>query len=143
MNIELAEGWTVFTDPKTGSTHLEYVLEEGDKEWITAQFSTIGREDYGTEHHNSASIIVENEEREETVSTRISVADPRGGFLMESRVNETGHYLSVPTDTDGLPHVYDYDPDDPKRQNTAMERRGNGFYKLTTQPAKKANEEEE
>ena len=62
---------------------------------------------------------------------------------MESRVNETGHYLSVPTDTDGLPHVYDYDPDDPKRQNTAMERRGNGFYKLTTQPAKKANEEEE
>jgi len=124
VNIELAEGWTVFTDPKTGSTHLEYILEEGDKEWITAKFSTPGRDDYGTEHHNSASIIIENEEREESVKTRISVADPRGGFLMESRVNETGHYLSVPTAKDSLPHVDD------------MEERGRGFYKLTYAPAK-------
>ena len=124
MNIELADGWTVFTDPKTGSTHLEYILEEGDKEWITANFSTPGRDDYGTEHHNSASIIIENEEREESVKTRISVSDPRGGFLMESRVNETGHYLSVPTDKDSLAHVDN------------MEARGNGFYKLTYFPAK-------
>jgi len=124
VNIELAEGWTVFTDPKTGSTHLEYILEEGDKEWITAKFSTPGRDDYGTEHHNSASIIIENEEREESVKTRISVADPRGGFLMESRVNETGHYLSVPTAKDSLPHVDD------------MEERGRGFYKLTYAPVK-------
>lgn len=124
VNIQLAEGWVIYTDPKTGSTHLEIIIEEGDKEWITANFSTPGREDYGTEHHNSASIIIDNDESEETVSTRISVADPRGGFLMESRVNETGHYLSVPTDKDSLPHVDN------------MEKRGRGFYKLTYHPAK-------
>ena len=65
------------------------------------------RKGYGTHHHNSASIIIKNDENEEEVSTRISVGDPRGGFVMESRDDETGHYLSVHTDQDSAPHIDD------------------------------------
>ena len=69
----------------------------------------------GTEFHNSAAAVIKNSEREEEVATSLSVGDPRGGFVMESRVNETGHHLSVPTDEDSLPHVDD------------MEKRGTGL----------------
>ncbi len=130
VNIELDQHWTVITDPKTGSTHLQALVEEGEQEWIHVLLHTSGRGKYeGTEYHNSAAVIIKNSEREEEVSARISVGDPRGGFVMESRVNETGHYLSVPTNQDSLPHVDD------------MEERGKGFYKLTHYPAKVDEEE--
>tara|TARA_B000000557_G_scaffold263416_1_gene266207 strand:+ start:751 stop:1155 length:405 start_codon:yes stop_codon:yes gene_type:complete len=132
VNIELDEDWVMYKDPRTGTTHLQLLIEEGEERWLRADLNSPGRETYeGTEHHNSAAIIIKNGEREEEVSTRISVADPRGGFVMASRVNETGHYLSVPTDKDSAPHVDD------------MEARGNGYYKLKYYPAKRANEEEE
>jgi hypothetical protein len=130
VNIELDRDWTVITDPKTGSTHLQALVEEGEEEWIHVLLQTPGRGRWeGTRHHNRATIVVKNSELEEEVSAVISVADPRGGFCMESRVNQTGHYLSVPTDTDSLPHVDD------------MEERGKGFYKLTHYPAKVDEEE--
>ena len=129
MNIELDRHWSVYTDPKTGSTHLQAFVEEGESEWIHALLCTSERDIYeGTKHHNRATIVIKNGEREEEVSTVISVGDPRGGFCMESRVNETGHYLSVPTDKDSLPHV------------DHMEERGKGFYKLTHYPAKEEEE---
>ena len=77
-------------------------------------------------YENRATLVINNGEYEETVSALISVSDPRGGFCMESRVNQTGHYLSVPTDKDSLPHVDD------------MEERGKGFYKLTHYPTKES-----
>ncbi len=130
VNIELDHLWTVYTDPKTGSTHLQALVEEGEKEWIHVLLRTPERGQYeGTKHHNRATIVIKNSELEEEVSAVISVADPRGGFCMESRVNQTGHYLSVPTDKDSLPHVDD------------MEERGKGFYKLTHYPAKVDEEE--
>jgi len=130
VNIELGQHWTVYTDPKTGSTHLEALVEEGEKEWIHALLRTPDRGQYeGTKHHNRATLVINNGEYEEAVSAVISVSDPRGGFCMESRVNQTGHYLSVPTDKDSLPHVDD------------MEERGKGFYKLTHYPAKVDEEE--
>lgn len=130
VNIELDRDWTVITDPETGSTHLQALVEEGEEEWIHVLLQTPGRGRWeGTRHHNRATIVVKNSELEEEVSAVISVADPRGGFCMESRVNQTGHYLSVPTDTDSLPHVDD------------MEERGKGFYKLTHYPAKVDEEE--
>ena len=130
MNIELDQHWTVITDPKTGSTHLQALVEEGETEWIHVLLRTPERGQWdGTKHHNRATIVVKNSELEEEVSAVISVADPRGGFCMESRVNQTGHYLSVPTDTDSLPHVDD------------MEERTKGFYKLTHYPAKGDEEE--
>ena len=123
MNIELDRHWTVYKDPKTGSTHLECFVEEGEKEWIHAYLRTSDRGQYeGTNHHNRASIVITNDELREEVSTLISVGDPRGAFCMESLVNQTGHYLCVPTDQDSLPHVDD------------MEERGKGFYKLTHYP---------
>ena len=130
VNRELDQPRTVYTDPKTGSTHLQALVEEGEKEWIHVLMRTPERGQYeGTEHHNRATIVIKNGEHEEAVSAVISVADPRGGFCMESRVNQTGHYLSVPTDKDSLPHVDD------------MEERGKGFYKLTHYPAKVDEEE--
>ena len=130
VNIELDRDWTVITDPKTGSTHLQALVEEGEEEWIHVLLQTPGRGRWeGTRHHNRATIVIKNSELEEEVSAVISVADPRGGFLMESRVNQTGHYLSVPTDQDSLPHVDD------------MEERTKGFYKLTHYPAKGDGEE--
>ena len=130
VNIELGQHWTVYTDPETGSTHLEALVEEGEKEWIHALLRTPDRGQYeGTKHHNRATLVINNGEYEETVSALISVSDPRGGFCMESRVNQTGHYLSVPTDKDSLPHVDD------------MEERGKGFYKLTHYPVKVDEEE--
>lgn len=130
VNIELDRNWTVITDPKTGSTHLQALVEEGEEEWIHVLLRTPERGQYeGTKHHNRATIVVKNSELEEEVSAVISVADPRGGFCMESRVNQTGHYLSVPTDTDSLPHVDD------------MEERTKGFYKLTHYPTKGTEEE--
>ena len=130
VNIELDRDWTVITDPKTGSTHLQALVEEGETEWIHVLLRTPERGQWdGTKHHNRATIVVKNSELEEEVSAVISVADPRGGFCMESRVNQTGHYLSVPTDTDSLPHVDD------------MEERTKGFYKLTHYPAKGDEEE--
>jgi hypothetical protein len=129
IRIELDDHWQIYTD-KNGQRYATTIVEEDDEEWITAQLFEMGKEDYGTHHHNSASIIIKNDEYEEEVSTRISVADPRGGFVMESRVNETGHYLSVPTNQSPAPHVDD------------MEERGKGFYKLTHMPVKKADEEE-
>ena len=130
-NIELDHKfWTVVTDPKNGNIRLQCLIEEGEQEWIHVLLQSPGRGKYeGTEYPNSASVIIKNSEREEEVSTRISVGDPRGGFVMESRVNETGHYLSVPTDEDSLPHVDD------------MEKRGKGFYKLTHYPAKGEKDE--
>ena len=130
IRIELDDHWQIYTD-KNGQRYAATIVEEDDEEWITAQLFEMGKEGYGTQHHNSASIIIKNDENEEEVSTRISVADPRGGFVMESRVNQTGHYLSVPTNQDSLPHV------------DGMEERGKGFYKLTHMPVKKANEGEE
>lgn len=130
VNIELDQHWTVFTDPKTGSTHLQALVEEGEKEWIHVLMHTPDRGLYeGTKYHNRATIVIKNSELEEEVSAVISVGDPRGGFCMESRVNQTGHYLSVPTDKDSLPHVDD------------MEERGKGLYKLTHYPAKVDEEE--
>ena len=130
IRIELDDHWQIYTD-KNGQRYAATIVVEDDEEWITAQLFEMGKEGYGTHHHNSASIIIKNDENEEEVSTRISVADPRGGFVMESRVNETGHYLSVPTNQSSAPHVDD------------MEERGKGFYKLTYMPVKKANEREE
>ena len=129
IRIELDDHWQVYTD-REGRRYAATLVEEDDVEWITANLFKMGKEGYGTHHHNSASIIIKNDENEEEVSTRISVGDPRGGFVMESRVNETGHYLSVPTNQDTLPHIDD------------MEERGKGFYKLTHMPVKKADEEE-
>jgi len=130
VNIELDQHWHVFTDPRTGSTHLQAYVEEGEKEWIHVLLRTPGRGQYeGTNHHNRASIVITNDELREEVSTLISVGDPRGAFCMESLVNQTGHYLSVPTDQESLPHVDD------------MEKRGEGFYKLTHYPAKVDEEE--
>lgn len=130
MNIELDHEWTVITDPKTGSTHLQALVEEGESEWIHVLLQSPNRGKWeGTKHHNRATIVIKNSELEEEVSAVISVGDPRGGFCMESRVNQTGHYLSVPTDKDSLPHVDD------------MEERGKGFYKLTHYPAKVDEEE--
>ena len=128
MNIELDHQWTIVE--KDGSTFLQTFVEEGEKEWIHVLLQTPDRGQWeGTKHHNRATIVIKNSELEEAVSAVISVADPRGGFCMESRVNQTGHYLSVPTDKDSLPHVDD------------MEERGKGFYKLTHYPAKVDEEE--
>jgi len=132
VNIELDQHWTVYTDPKTGSTHLQALVEEGEKEWIHVLLRTPERGQWeGTKFHNRATVVIKNSEYEEAVSAVISVGDPRGGFCMESSVNQTGHYLSVPTDQESLPHVDD------------MEKRGEGFYKLTHYPAKVQEEEEE
>jgi len=128
VNIELDHRWTIVE--KDGSTFLETYVEEGEKEWIHVLMRTPDRGQYeGTKHHNRATLVINNGEYEEAVSAVISVADPRGGFCMESRVNQTGHYLSVPTDKDSLPHVDD------------MEERGKGFYKLTHYPTKGSEEE--
>ena len=128
VNIELDHQWTIVE--KDGSTFLQTFVEEGEKEWIHVLLQTPDRGQWeGTKHHNRATIVIKNSELEEAVSAVISVADPRGGFCMESRVNQTGHYLSVPTDKDSLPHVDD------------MEERGKGFYKLTHYPAKVDEEE--
>lgn len=128
VNIELDHHWTIVE--KDGSTFLQAFIEEGETEWIHVLLNTPERGQWdGTKHHNRATIIINNSELEEAVSAVISVADPRGGFLMESRVNQTGHYLSVPTDQDSLPHVDD------------MEERTKGFYKLTHYPAKVDEEE--
>ena len=128
VNIELDHQWTIVE--KDGSTFLQTFVEEGEEEWIHVLLNTPDRGQYeGTPHHNRATIVIKNSELEEEVSAVISVADPRGGFCMESRVNQTGHYLSVPTDQDSLPHVDD------------MEERTKGFYKLTHYPAKGDGEE--
>jgi hypothetical protein len=132
VNIELDHHWTVYTDPKTGSTHLQAYVEEGEKEWIHVLLGTPERGRWeGTKFHNRATVVIKNSEYEEAVSAVISVGDPRGGFCMQSSVNQTGHYLSVPTDQESLPHVDD------------MEKRGEGFYKLTHYPAKVDEEEAE
>ena len=128
VNIELDHQWTIVE--KDGSTFLQTFVEEGEKEWIHVLLQTPDRGQWeGTKHHNRATIVIKNSELEEAVSAVISVADPRGGFCMESRVNQTGHYLSVPTDKDSLPHVDD------------MEERTKGFYKLSHYPAKGDEEE--
>jgi hypothetical protein len=128
VNIELDHQWTIVE--KDGSTVLQAFIEEGETEWIHVLLNTPDRGQWeGTRHHNRATIVIKNSELEEEVSAVISVADPRGGFCMESRVNQTGHYLSVPTDKDSLPHVDD------------MEERGKGFYKLTHYPPKVDEEE--
>ena len=128
VNIELDHHWTIVE--KDGSTFLETYVEEGEKEWIHVFMRTPDRGQYeGTKHHNRATLVINNGEYEEAVSAVISVSDPRGGFVMESRVNQTGHYLSVPTDKDSAPHVDD------------MEERVKGFYKLTHYPVKVGEEE--
>ena len=128
VNIELDHHWTIVE--KDGSTFLETYVEEGEKEWIHVLLRTPERGRWeGTKFHNRATVVIKNSEYEEAVSAVISVGDPRGGFCMESSVNQTGHYLSVPTDQDTLPHVDD------------MEERGKGFYKLTHYPAKVDEEE--
>jgi len=129
VNIELDHHWTIVE--KDGSTFLETYVEEGEKEWIHVLLRTPERGRWeGTKFHNRATVVIKNGEYEEAVSAVISVGDPRGGFCMESSVNQTGHYLSVPTDQESLPHV------------DVMEKRGEGFYKLTHMPVKKADEEE-
>ena len=74
VNIELDQEWTVYTDPKTGSTHLQALVEEGEKEWIHVLLRTPERGQYeGTKHHNRATIVIKNGEYEEEVSAVISV----------------------------------------------------------------------
>jgi len=94
------------------------MIEEGTTEWLNVILNTPKRDMWdGTGHHNHAAVIIKNSEHEEEVSVRISVSDPRGGFVMESRVNETGHYLSVPHEDQGQLHA-------------DLEPKGRGFFKL-------------
>lgn len=104
-------------------------IEEGEELRITMVLGSPNDDNTGC--HNSASILVKNEtyEGEEEVSTMISVGDPRGCFVMESRANETGHYLSVPHHEDSAPHV-------------DMEHKNRGFYQLKHLKREPTEEEE-
>lgn len=108
-------------------------IEEGEDLRITMKlFSAESTsEDNGTGCHNSASILVKNEtyEGEEEVSTMISIGDPRGAFVMESRANESGHYLSVPHHENSALHV-------------DMEQKSRGFYQLKYLKREPKKEEE-
>ena len=129
-HIEIPEGAVIYTHPKTGVTYVHMDIYEGEELRITMNLHASDSED-GTGCHNSASILVRNEarENEEEVSTMISVQDPRGCFVMESRANETGHYLSVPHHENSSHHA-------------PMERRSPGFYQLKYL-RREPNEEEE
>ena len=65
-----------------------------------------------------------------SVITRISVADPRGAFVMYTEANETGHYLSVPHPDERLPHVDE------------LETKGRGYYRMHLPPLNRKEEEE-
>ena len=131
--IEIPAGAVIYTDPKTGVTYVQMDVEEGEDLRITMKLfsSESSSVDDGTGCHNSASILVKNETYagEEEVSTMISVGDPRGCFTMESRANETGHYLSVPHHEDSGPHV-------------EMEHKSRGFYQLKYLKREPTEEEE-
>lgn len=129
VRIEIPEEAVIYTD-RQGRKFVQFDVEQGAEMWHTLELSDYKNDDYGTGHHNSASIIIKNEvlDGEEEVSTRISIDDPRGGFVMESRVNETGHYLSVPHHEDSLLHI-------------EMEHKNRGFHRLKT--SSKVSEEEE
>ena len=116
-HIEIPPGAVIYKHPKTGVTYLHMDIEEGEELRITLNLESL--KDDNTGCHNSASILVKNETYagEEEVSTMISIGDPRGCFVMESRANESGHYLSVPHHEDSTPHV-------------DMEHKSRGFYKL-------------
>lgn len=131
--IEIPAGAVIYKHPKTGITYVQMDIEEGEDLRITMKLfsSESYSEDDGTGCHNSASILVKNEtyDGEEEVSTMISIGDPRGCFVMESRANESGHYLSVPHHEDSAPHV-------------DMEQKSRGFYQLKHLKREPKEEEE-
>ena len=57
IRIELDDHWQVYTD-REGRRYATTLVEEDDVEWITANLFKMGKEGYGTHHHNSASIII-------------------------------------------------------------------------------------
>ena len=111
-----------FSKDKHGDTVLVLPVELGDTAWLRFDLN-------GTNHHNSAAIVIKNLEDEESVTTRISVADPRGAFVMYTEANETGHYLSVPHPDESLPHVDE------------LEEKGRGYYKMHLPPLNREEEE--
>lgn len=132
-HIEIPEGAVIYKHPKTGITYVQMDVFEGEELRITMNLTS--HTDDNTGCHNSASILVKNEEHdgEEEVSTMISIGDPRGCFVMESRANESGHYLSVPHHEDSALHV-------------DMEHKGRGFYQLKhlkREPTQYGGEEDE
>jgi len=128
-HIEIPAGAVIYKHPKTGVAYLHMDIEEGEELRITLKLESI--KDDNTGCHNSASILVKNEtyEGEEEVSTMISIGDPRGCFTMESRANESGHYLSVPHHEDSTLHV-------------DMEHKSRGFYQLKHLSREPKEEEE-
>lgn len=132
-HIEIPYGAVIYKHPETGITCVQMDIEEGEDLRITMKlFSAESTsEDNGTGCHNSASILVKNEtyEGEEEVSTMISIGDPRGAFVMESRANESGHYLSVPHHENSALHV-------------DMEQKSRGFYQLKYLKREPKKEEE-
>lgn len=111
-----------FSTDKNGDTVLILPVELGDTAWLRFDLE-------GTNHHNSAAIVIKNLEDEESVITRISVADPRGAFVMYTEANETGHYLSVPHPDESLPHVDE------------LEEKGRGYYKMHLPPLNREDDE--
>ena len=120
--LHLPPNSSIELDSNTGEHFIVFAVEDEDWEQVTLEV-------LDSEHHNSARIRVNNNDREEAIITAISVNDPRGAFVMYSEVNATGHYLSTPTDTDSQPHVHQ------------MEERTRGFYKLVGFPSLKEEEE--
>lgn len=120
--LHLPPNSSIQLDPETGEPSIEFTVEDEDWEQVTLEV-------LDSEHHNSARLRVNNNNREEAVIAAISVNDPRGAFVMYSEVNETGHYLSTPTNKDSQPHVHQ------------MEERTHGFYKLVGFPSLKEEEE--
>ena len=112
-----------FSKDKHGDVVLVLPVELGDTAWLRFDLE-------GTNHHNSAAIVIKNLEDEESVTTRISVADPRGAFVMYTEANETGHYLSVPHPDESLPHVDE------------LEEKGRGYYKMHLPPLNREGGEE-
>ena len=86
IKIELDDHWQIYTD-KNGQRYATTIVEEDAEEWITAQLFEKGKEGYGTQHHNRASLIIKTDDNDEEISTLIPFAHPRGGLVMESRIH--------------------------------------------------------
>ena len=73
MNIELGHDWTVVTDPKTGATHLQCLVEEGEQEWIHVLLQSPGRGKYEGTNSTTTAVVIKNSEREEEVATKFQL----------------------------------------------------------------------
>ena len=90
-------------DPELSVTHVDgHDQDCGQKEWRADE--SIGM------HFNGAGVLVRESENRQEVQVWISVGDPRGAFCMTLELMTNGDHkgelrLSVPTDSDSLPHM--------------------------------------